>query len=56
MKITEKQKSYISFIEYETGIIFKGITKEEAYKYIDENKHKIPVDSSINMWALVKGY
>lgn len=56
MKITEKQKSYISFIECETGIIFNGTTKEEASKYIDENKNKIPVSSSINMWALVKGY
>jgi hypothetical protein len=56
MKITEKQKSYISFIEYETSIIFNGKTKEEASKYIDENKNKVPASASINMWALVKGY
>ncbi len=56
MNITEKQKSYIIFIEDETGIIFNGTTKEEASKYIDENKNKVPSTSSINMWALVKGY
>ncbi len=53
---TEKQRSYISFIEDETGIIFYGKTKKEASKYIDENKNKLPVSASINMWALVKGY
>ena len=41
MKETEKQLEYIRFIEDETGIIYKGKTKQEA---------------SINMWALVNGY
>jgi hypothetical protein len=56
MEITEKQKSYIDFIEDETGIIFNGTTKEEAIKYISENKDKVPASGSINMWALVNGY
>lgn len=55
-QITEKQKDFISFIEEETGIQFIGQTKQEASKYISENKDKIPVSSSINMWALIKGY
>jgi hypothetical protein len=54
MGITEKQKNYIDFIQDETGIIFSGTTKEEATKYISENKDKVPSSSSINMWALVK--
>jgi hypothetical protein len=56
MKETEKQLEYIRFIEEETGVIYKGKTKQEASKYISENKHKVLVSSSINMWALVKGY
>ena len=56
MKETEKQIEYIRFIEDETGIIYSGKTKEEASKYISENKDKVPPSGSINMWALVKGY
>ena len=56
MEITEKQKSFISFIEDETGIIFEGTTKEDATKYISENKDKIPASASINMWSIVNGY
>jgi|TARA_R110002167_G_scaffold351623_1_gene564210 hypothetical protein len=56
MKETERQLSYIKFIEEETGIDYKGSTKAEASKYISENKDKVPVSSSINMWALVNGY
>lgn len=53
-QITEKQKNYISFIEEETGIEFIGKTKQEASKYISENKDKIP--PQINDWALINGY
>jgi hypothetical protein len=56
MGATKKQLEYISFIEEETGILFKGYSKEDASKYISENKNKVPMSSSINMWALVKGY
>jgi hypothetical protein len=56
MKETEKQLEYIRFIEEETGIIYNGTTKQEASKYISENKDKIPASASINMWALVNGY
>ncbi len=56
MKETEKQLEYIRFIEDETGIKYNGKTKQEASKYISENKDKVPACSSINMWALVKGY
>lgn len=56
MQETEKQLEYIRFIEEETGIIYDGKTKQEASKYISENKDKVPVSSSINMWALVKCY
>ena len=56
MKETEKQLSYIRFIEEETGIDYNGSTKAEASKYISENKDKVPASSSINMWALVNGY
>ena len=56
MKETQKQLDYIRFIEEETGIEYKGNTKEEASKYISENKDKIPYSSTINMWALVNGY
>ena len=55
-EITKKQKNYIDFIEDETGIIFIGKTKKEATKYISENKDKVPVSGSINMWALTNGY
>ena len=56
MKETEKQLSYIEFIEEETGIEYKGNTKAEASKYISEHKDKVPASSSISMWALVNGY
>jgi predicted RNase H-like HicB family nuclease len=56
MEITEKQRSYVAFIQEETGIVFNGTTKQEASKYISENKNKVPASASINMWALVKGY
>jgi hypothetical protein len=56
MKETEKQLEYIRFIEYETGIIYRGQTKKEAGIYISENKGKVPASSLINMWALVNGY
>ena len=56
MKETEKQLSYIRFIEEETGIYYNGSTKAEASKYISENKDKVPVSSTVNMWALVNGY
>ncbi len=56
MKETEKQLEYIRFIEEETGVIYKGQTKQEASKYISENKDKVPASGSISMWALVNGY
>ena len=56
MKETEKQLEYIRFIEEETGIIYNGKTKEEASKYISENKDKVPKTALINTWALVNGY
>lgn len=56
MKETERQLNYIRFIKEETGIKYEGKTKEEASKYISENKDKVPASGSINMWALVKGY
>ena len=55
-KETQKQLDYIEFIEEETGIKYTGNTKAEASKYISENKNKVPVTSSINTWALVRGY
>lgn len=56
MKMTERQKEFIDFIQDETGIIFTGCTKEEASTYITENKDKIPPSGSMNMWAIVNGY
>ena len=56
MQETEKQLAYIRFIEEETGIIYAGHTKQEAQKYISENKDKVPSSESISMWALIKGY
>ena len=56
MKETDKQLLYIIFIEEETGIMYKGHTKQEASKYISDNKDKVPASGSINMWALIKGY
>ena len=56
MKETEKQLEYIRFIEEETGITYNGKTKEEAMKYISENKDKVPKTALINTWALVNGY
>lgn len=56
MNITEKQQSYIDFIEYETGIQFEGTTKQEASEYISENKDKVPSTAYINTWAIVNGY
>ena len=56
IKETKKQLDYIRFIEEETGIIYKGQTRQEASKYISENKDKVPASGSINMWALVNGY
>ena len=56
MKETEKQLEYIRFIEEETGIIYNGKTKQEAMKYISENKDKVPKTAFINTWALVNGY
>ena len=55
-QITEKQKDFISIIEEETGIQFIGQTKQEASKYISENKDKVPKTAFINTWALVNGY
>lgn len=56
MKESKKQINYIKFIEEETNIEYKGTSNIEASKYISENKDKISHSSSINMWALVKGY
>jgi hypothetical protein len=56
MEMTERQKEFIDFIQDETGIIFTGCTKDEARKYISENKDKIPASGSMNMWAIVNGY
>jgi hypothetical protein len=56
MEATKKQIEYIRFIQEETSIPFKGKTKQEASKYISENKDKIPPSGSIQMWALIKGY
>ena len=56
MDITEKQQSFIKFIEYETGIQFEGTTKQEASEYISENKDKVPPTAYINTWAIINGY
>jgi hypothetical protein len=56
IKETEKQLEYIKFIEYETGVIYKGQTKQDASEYISENKDKVSAYSLINTWALVNGY
>ena len=56
MKETKNQLAYIEFIESETGIAYKGKTKDEASDYISRNKDKIPASGFINMWALVNGY
>jgi hypothetical protein len=56
MLVTERQREFINFIQDETGIIFTGCTKDEARKYITENKDKIPPSGSMNMWAIVNGY
>jgi RNase P/RNase MRP subunit p30 len=56
MDITKKQLEFIKFIEYETDIKFIGTTKEEASKYISENKNKIPSTSYINTWSIENGY
>jgi hypothetical protein len=52
-KPTQKQLDYIKSIEENTGIIFTGITKEEASKYISANKNH---PGNQNEWALVNGY
>jgi hypothetical protein len=56
MRETEKQLEYIRFIEENTGVIYEGKTRKEASEYISKNKSKVPVDSLVNMWALVRGY
>lgn len=56
MKETKKQLDYIKFIEMETGIEYNGKTKEDATKYISENKDKISISSIENIWALLNGY
>jgi len=56
MKETKKQLDYIRFISKETGIIYKGSTKEDASRYISENKNKVPYYSTVNTWALINGY
>lgn len=55
-KETEKQLEYIRFIAMETGIIYEGKTKQDASKYISENKNKVDESANINIWALVNGY
>lgn len=55
-KPTQKQLDFIYFIEGQTGIKFTGKTKEDASKYIDENKSKIPHDAYDNDWAIINGY
>jgi hypothetical protein len=56
MNITEKQLAYINFIEEFAPFKFNGETKQEASKYIDENKKYIPLDESENMWSIINGY
>ena len=56
MNESEKQMDYIRFIEEETGITYNGKTKEEAMKYISENKDPVPKTALINTCALVNGY
>ena len=56
MEITDKQKSYINFIQEETGIEFKGTTKKEAKDYISENKYKMNANVCENMWSIINGY
>lgn len=53
---TIKQIEYIKFIERETGIIFKGKTKQKASIFIDKNKIKIPFDAYQNDWSISNGY
>lgn len=56
MKETKAQLSYINFIEETTGIKYNGNSKTDASKYISDNKSKIPISESINMWSLINGY
>ena len=56
MEATSKQLKYIEFIVEETGIEYKGNTKQEASDYISKNKDKLPPSSTNNIWALVNGY
>jgi hypothetical protein len=53
---TDKQLEYIHYIEEFSPLLFTGNTKEEASKYIDENKGYIPLDERINTWAIINGY
>jgi len=55
-KPTVKQLNYIEFIEEWTNIKFTGITKQDASKYIDDNKSKIPTVAYESDWAIINGY
>jgi len=52
MEPTKRQLEYIKFIEENTGIKYRGRTKQDASKYISENKDRVLT----NTWALVNGY
>ena len=56
MEETQKQLDYIRFIENETGIKYKGNSRADASKYIDENKDKIPPTAYESDWAIINGY
>jgi len=53
---TPKQLEYIRFIEMETGVPYTGANKEDASKYIDENKNKLDPSATMNAWAITQGY
>lgn len=56
MKETDKQLAYIRFIEEETNILYTGKTKQDASKYISENKNNIPPCGVENMWSIINCY
>jgi hypothetical protein len=56
MQETQKQLDYIKFIENQTGIKYKGNNRNDASKYIDENKNKIPLTAYESDWAIINGY
>lgn len=56
MNATEKQLEFIKFIEEFAPVDFIGTTKQEASEYISKYKECIPLEESLNMWAIINGY